>query len=487
MKANSAAVSALPTWRTDIRFWLVVFLLAQLIGIWDSPIDRWDSWRQAITAMTTRNLLEIDSNLFYPRVDFAGNLSGIVGMEFPIFNGLAALLTWMLGLEVGSADFVARFLNLVFTNLGVYFFYRSLVEFGDKSIAFPAAMLLLCSLWMLYGRKVMPDTFAAGLGLMGTYYGLKFAARGALPDVIRFGVLMSIAMLSKISVAFMLAYPFMSLLRQDHRSYRLSALLWAFFGVLALVSLWYFWWVPTLRDRFGFDHFFMGRPLYEGWSQIVQNLPHTLERFTKTSLGYAGSLFLFLGLVYSVRDNKHGLLFSFVGGFFAFLPFVIKAGFNFFHHNYYVVPFVPALCAMAGYGVSVLLRKNLKWLVLLVLAVFVLEQGSRLIRDQRSEQGYLLTLEARLDAVSSRQDLILVNSGDDPTPMYFAHRRGWLLHDEQIKEASHLDELAAKGLKFVVLIRHRDKSYELPARFALVHEDAHFQIYRVMPAQAPSE
>jgi len=474
-------------WWSDIRIriWIAGVFLVRLWGVWNPPFDRFDAWRQSITAMTTRNFLEVDPNIFFPRVDFAGNLSGIIGMEFPIYNWLTAALAWSIGMNT-QIDLFARLLNMAVTSVGIFYFYKSVREFIAKDIAFPAAVLLLCSLWMLYSRKIMPDTFAAGLALIGVYHGLKYARDGGYVALTQFICFMLVAILSKISVAFMLIYPPLLMYRQGFQtSRRMLTLAMGIGVVLVTVSIWYFWWVPALNERYGFQHFFMGRPLIEGFTQIVQNGSETFETFTKNTLGYAGSALLIIGLISIALKRDRVLAFVFIGGMVAFLPFVVKSGFNFYHHKYYVIPFVPVLCVLAGQGVQLLKRPGWRWILAMIFSVFLLEQTARLARDLSVNNDHLLGLSKTLNAVSDPQDLILINSGDDPTLMYFADRKGWVVHPEQLKSASYLRELELKGLKFVVLVKSQEGKFEPKLRYPIVHQDEYFLIYRVGSEAAP--
>ena len=68
----------------DIRFWILIFLLIRLIGITNPPIETGHNWRQTTVTMVARNFVEVDNNILYPRIDIAGEKTGITGMEFPI-------------------------------------------------------------------------------------------------------------------------------------------------------------------------------------------------------------------------------------------------------------------------------------------------------------------------------------------------------------------------------------------------------------------
>ena len=66
---------------------------------------------------------------------------------------------------------------------------------------------------------------------------------------------------------------------------------------------------------------------------------------------------------------------------------------------------------------------------------------------------YLLNLEIELDQISDRDDLIIINSSMYPTPMYFAHRKGWLNSNEMINDSSYINELMDKGLKYILILK----------------------------------
>jgi hypothetical protein len=75
----------------DFRFWLILFFIIRLTGITNPPLEMGHSWRQALTDMIARNFLETDANILYPRIDMAGNETGIIGAEFPMLNYIISL------------------------------------------------------------------------------------------------------------------------------------------------------------------------------------------------------------------------------------------------------------------------------------------------------------------------------------------------------------------------------------------------------------
>lgn len=84
---------------TDIRFWILVFFAIRLIGITNEPIEISHNWRQTLTNMIARNFLEDGANLRFPKIDMAGEKTGIIGSEFPFFNYLIYLAFELFGFE----------------------------------------------------------------------------------------------------------------------------------------------------------------------------------------------------------------------------------------------------------------------------------------------------------------------------------------------------------------------------------------------------
>jgi len=154
----------------DIRFWIGLFFLIRLIGITNPPLEEAHSWRQTTVTMVARNFLEIDNNIFYPRIDIAGDKTGITGMEFPILNYLIYLMAKIFGYQ----HWYGRLINLIVSSFGIWYFYKLIKKYFDKKAALYSGIILLSSLWFAYSRKIMPDTFSVSLILAGIYYGTNY-------------------------------------------------------------------------------------------------------------------------------------------------------------------------------------------------------------------------------------------------------------------------------------------------------------------------
>src|SRR5262249_38158264 len=90
--ARSVAHRATAT-DTAAKIMIVICILAvvaRLVLINQPYIDHW-SWRQSDVAAIARNYSENGFRFVYPQIDWAGNVPGYVGTEFPILPFIAAL------------------------------------------------------------------------------------------------------------------------------------------------------------------------------------------------------------------------------------------------------------------------------------------------------------------------------------------------------------------------------------------------------------
>ena len=64
----------------DIRFWILLFFVVRLYGIFFPPLEVSHNWRQTTVTMVARNFVEDGADILHPKIDIAGEKSGITGM-----------------------------------------------------------------------------------------------------------------------------------------------------------------------------------------------------------------------------------------------------------------------------------------------------------------------------------------------------------------------------------------------------------------------
>ncbi len=120
--------------------------------------------------MVARNFLEIDNNILFPRIDFAGEKSQITGMEFPLLNYICYIIAKIFGYR----HWYGRLVNLVVSSFGLWFFYKLLFKYFIKQVAFYSTFILNASIWFQFSRKIIPDTFAMSMIIAGIYFGNNY-------------------------------------------------------------------------------------------------------------------------------------------------------------------------------------------------------------------------------------------------------------------------------------------------------------------------
>lgn len=458
----------------DIRFWIILFFIIRLYGITNPPLEVAHNWRQTTVTMAARNFLETDSNILYPRIDIAGEKSGITGMEFPFLN----YLIYLLSLIFGYAHWYGRLINLVVSSFGIFYFYKIIAKYFNPSIAFKAAFILILSVWFNYSRKIMPDTFSMSFVLAGIYYGLNYLdLKQSLKNLVLFFLCTLIGVLSKLPSAYLLIV-FLFFLVDKNRIIQTRIV---FFSLLALLMLfvaaYYFYWVPYLTETYGFSHFFMGKSISKGIVETFLHLDQVSEKFYQEALQMIGFAVFMSGVIIAIIKKDAKTLWVFGLCTFAFSVIIFKAGFVFYHHSYYIIPFAPLMAFMAAYAIEQITNTKLVWALLLLIAFEnILNKWNDY--QLKPDHAAMLNLEKDLDGFSNRSDLILINSHKVPTPMYFAHRKGWLNTNEAIGDTIYIKTLKEKGLKYIVILK-KVFGTEMELTYSKVFECADYTIYKI--------
>jgi hypothetical protein len=161
---------------------------------------------------------------------------------------------------------------------------------------------------------------------------------------------------------------------------------------------------------------------------------------------------------------------------------MFKAGFAFHHHNYYIIPFAPVMALVSAYGILKIKFQNTKYDRLkYVFLVAISLEGTINYNDDffiKEDDYRIFFLEKDLDKCGHKKDLILINSGNKPTPIYYAHRKGWVTFNDSIKNLVYLNKLKRKGLKFIVILK---KSFgdEIILDYPICYSNAYYTIYEL--------
>jgi hypothetical protein len=461
----------LKTLLTDFRFWLLVFFAIRLIGITNPPLEIGHSWRQVTGLMVARNFAEVDSDIRFPRIDDNQGGTGIIGMEFPVLN----YLHYTMGYVLGQTNWYGRLINLLVSSLGLWFFYSLVLKvFQDPKLAFTAGLVLSASSWFAYSRKTMPDTFCISLIIIALYYAIQYLETQKTLNLLLYILLTTLATLSKIPAAMYLVFLMPLSLNSNYQIKPRLILLFFTVIPISLTYYWYYLWNPYLEATYG-NWYNIGKPLLIGFKELVENPKQTLDNFYFDAFTSFSMFGLFVAGLFLVIYNKEILIIKLFALFaFIFAIYMIKSGFYFYHHSYYILPMVPFMALISAYT---LVKIQKRWVYI---AFIVIGIGEGIANQQhdffiKPSEMYKTELEALADKVSTREERIIINGNNNPQLMYFAHRKGWNCYDHELADTSYLYQAKRKGCKLVIVNKHGCESRP-PLKLIIENDD--FAVFR---------
>ncbi|MBK7936368.1 MAG: hypothetical protein IPJ82_04500 [Lewinellaceae bacterium] len=242
------------------------------------------------------------------------------------------------------------------------------------------------------------------------------------------------------------------------------------------MAIWYFIWVPWAEKEYGFPLFYP-QGIAEGWQQLVTMKHDTLSRFYPIALTSSISFVFFaigLGLMFWKKNKP--LLLTFAFSTVLLVVLMLKAGATFSGHVYYIIPFVPMMSLLAGYGMQQAIKSQVVQMIVLVAITteaIYLHKTDFFIPWQEKK---FLKLERITDSVVPKNSRVLVNGKNgSPAMMYFAHRLGWTV-DDRMKDSSWLDGETTVGLHYAIIDRSMWKD-SLP--YPMLYEDNEFRIFKI--------
>jgi hypothetical protein len=431
----------------DIRLWIVFFFLIRLVGITNAPLEVDHNWRQSLTNMTARNFVEDGADLFHPRIDMAGNRTGIIGSEFPIFN----YLIFFVSKVFGYAHWYGRLINLIFSSLGMWFFYKLIEKISSKQIAFTSTLIFLSSLWFMFSRKSMPDTFSVSLVIIGVYHIYSYLFENKNASIVWAFVFCTLGGLSKIPAVSLLAFlPLILFSKRTPISRKTFVFITLSLSAICIFT-WYFMWVPYLVETYRFQLYFP-KGIVEGWNEIYPLMGAFFKKFYFSALSsYLGFVAFVFGCYFFIQKASKEIVWSVALITLTFFVFILKTGSVFPLHNYYILPFAPLMAFVAAYSIVEL---KSKWQTILLVGIS-LEALANQQHDLfiKPRELYKLEIEKSIEPFVPRDAKVIVNGGPSPQDMYFTHRKGWSYNNVELT-SERIDSLQKEGALFLIFNKH---------------------------------
>jgi len=440
------------------------------------------AWRDADGLGVARAFLHESWNLLLPRAAERGSLPGIVGMEFPLVNWLAAASMALFD-ESDAAARAAAWLSVAPLALGGRALGRRLL--GDElAAALAAACLCLQPLVLIFSRKLMPEIPMLALLVWGLYFAHVALTEPSPWRALPAGLLLALAAVIKptgaaagVAVAIWAARALRESTGRDRMRLALRAVCIAALPVSATAA--WFMWARFLELRYGLPLFKLRHDWLE-WMHLIYRptfLAVVLGRVLHLYMLWPTVIFLafrFRDTAAAVRAHRDVAAWA-----LAALALIVAFGSHNYQHSYYAVGILPPLCLLAGDAVARAARalRRSSLVVEVFVLVFAVTAAVR-AAPRFPPLGYD---PAGVAAALPRLPQGLTVATDEATPvvsLVILHRIGWALPPEALTPA-RLEELRREGAR--VLIESAFGGWLTPeTRAALstpVYQDAQVRAY----------
>ena len=421
-----------------------VFLLIIFweLGLVFSPIAGNHAWRQASTAAVAHNFALESANIFYPRIDWRMEFSGITGMEFPLYQYVTSFIYYFIPTYF---DWPGKLVSFIFSLL----LLRELIlAFKKIPPLFIFSSYFLIIEVLVLSSRFMPDIFALFLSFKGwRYYDSK-------------------------KYTFSLFYYLLGVLCRPYLIFLCIPILWDFIydyfkkkiinikifsiGIIILffLYLWYFKWSEYLRLNFGIsDRFYRGD--YKNFVINLTDINNYIIFIKVLHDNYINILllpFLILGIK-KYFDLKKIILFI-----ITIMGVMGVTGSHVSPHSYYLIATIPIITYFLSNGFYYYRLEK----TILILVILTLASNWYNYNPQQKIYDSLSSIQNKLNTLENDEGLVVVESNASPHALHILRSRGWIANTSMIRNFDYLKELEQKGVKYVYpLINNKYYKYHI--------------------------
>jgi len=322
-------------------------------------------WRQCNTLAVAKNYADESMNLLKPRVDKRLDKSGITGPQFPAYEYILASLYR----TVGFSEYYHRWLSLLFSLLSVWAMHKIILHYTGRALYANIGSSFLAFVPEMYfhGINAVPDVMALCCMLWGWCFALHWLDKQRWSHMV--GAMIMLAMAGMIKLQFLMAgLPIATgflFLRQKSGKVWLQALLLGCVAV-GLSLLWYIY-AAYLVKTYGLHEFVHAMRHARNPGEVLDILGKNLfSDIPETWVGYAFLPLLIAGIYKSkaVWYRYAPIMAYGVGCVLFYFPIQ----YQFIHHGYYAIVFMPLLAFVVARGGGVIQRSGLSivWVFLVL-------------------------------------------------------------------------------------------------------------------------
>ena len=368
---------------------LPLLLIAFLIVLPQVPIllksEYYQAHREADRASVAKNFKEFP-NIFKPRIDTLSpdvkTKSGIMGMEFPLYQYIVSVLFRLFNSEENYWGMVisltaSLFAFLALTRIYPYLDQRHLL-----------IMYYSCPIIFIWSHKFMPGMF----GLAFSLWGFCFFHRKKQNLILANTMLLTGALIRPFLIFFFIPFvwDFIKNLFQKKIRWDLFSM---GFASLSIFYAWYFWWCPYLDRHYGSDYFnYKGNFIFEN-ILLFFDYNFYIKYWKIILIEYFGTILtapFIIGII-NLRgkiDLKTKQLLAISLLALTIIP--IATNLHIVYHPDYLLALTPFLIVIATLGIQYF-KQYPKWLIASIVSISTL-YGFLLILNHNSKSMVVISL-----------------------------------------------------------------------------------------------
>ena len=323
-------------------------------------------WRQCNTLAVAKNYADESMNLLEPRVDKRFEKSGITGPQFPAYEYILACMYR----SMGFSEYYHRWLSLLFTLLSVWAMHKVILHYTGYLVHASAGSVFIAFAPEMYfhGINAVPDIMALCCMLWGWCFALHWLGQMSWKAIYLPTILLALAGMIKLQFL-MAGLPLAVSFLMHHYHNRKAWLQAAVMGTLvAGLSVSWYLYAAYLVKTYGLHEFVHAMRHARNWGEVLDILGKNLfSDIPETWMGYAFLPFLLAGIYKSKAIwIKYLPLLAYGAGC---LLFYFPVQYQFIHHGYYAIVFMPLLAFIVARGAGLIVNTRFApWIMLLALA-----------------------------------------------------------------------------------------------------------------------
>jgi len=451
---------------------LAVLTLLPRLYRFHNPVADWHAFRQADTASVTREYTKNGIDLLRPKYQDLSNiqsgkdnLEGWRMVEFPMVNGLVALL-------VNSLPFLglvpaSRIISIAFSIGATISLYFLVKRISGKNIAFfSAATFALLPFSVFYGRAILPEPamlfFSIGSLLFFTRYLDK---KQPLWSYFLSALFLALAILLKPFVGFLgLVYLVLAWQKFGKNIYKHIELI-LFVGLSFVPFFWWREWIKQFPSGIPANDWLFNsnnirfRPAWFRWLFY--------ERLTKLFIGYVGWIFITSNLI-KFKKNLSEIAVYGSWGLGLLLYLVIIATGN-VQHDYYQVIMLPFVSILLGRGAwsfyrywKVKIGTNSAQLATSMIFVLMLVFAWKAVSGYFNVNHWEYVEAGRVVDQNTPQDAkVIAPAFGDTIFLFQTNRTGWPIGFE-------IEDKISKGATHYITTSYDDEAHELEKKYETI-------------------